>query len=96
MTVDVPAQVILVLLLGSARAAAWLVIAPPFSSSAVPGQIKALLSVALAMPLLGRSDLQLPSTDTASVVTALVWQVVDRRRARLPVLPDLRRGADGR
>jgi flagellar biosynthetic protein FliR len=76
MSVDVPAQVLLVLLLGSARAAAWLVIAPPFSSKAVPGPIKALLSVALALPLLGRSDLALPSTDTASVISALVWQVL--------------------
>jgi flagellar biosynthesis protein FliR len=75
-SVDVPAQVLLVLLLGSARAAAWLVIAPPFSSRAVPGPIKALLSVALALPLLGRSDLTLPSTDTAAVITALVWQVL--------------------
>lgn len=76
MSVDVPAQVILVLLLGSARAAAWLVIAPPFSSSAVPGQIKALLSVALALPLLGRSDLQVPSMETADIITAVIWQVV--------------------
>jgi flagellar biosynthetic protein FliR len=75
-SVDVPAQVLLVLLLGSARAAAWLVIAPPFASRAVPGPIKALLSVALALPLLGRSDLTLPSTDTAAVVSALVWQVL--------------------
>jgi flagellar biosynthetic protein FliR len=76
MSVDVPAQMLLVLLLGSARAAAWLVIAPPFASRAVPGPVKALLSVALAMPLLGRSDLVLPSTDTASVISALVWQVL--------------------
>jgi flagellar biosynthetic protein FliR len=75
-SIDVPTQVLLVLLLGSARAAAWLVVAPPFSSAAVPGQIKALLSVALALPLLGRTDLQLPSTDTASVISALVWQVL--------------------
>ena len=76
MSVDVPAQLILVLLLGSARAAAWLVIAPPFSSPAVPKQVKFMLSVALALPLLGRSDLSLPSTDTAAVITALIWQVL--------------------
>jgi flagellar biosynthetic protein FliR len=75
MSVDVPTQALLVLLLGSARAAAWLVIAPPFSSRAVPGPIKALLSVALALPLLGRSDLALPATETASVVSAVIWQV---------------------
>ncbi len=76
MSVDVPTQVLLVLLLGSARAAAWLVIAPPFSSKVVPGPVKALLSVALAMPLLGRTDLTLPGTDTASLITALLWQVL--------------------
>jgi flagellar biosynthetic protein FliR len=75
-SVDVPTQVLLVLLLGSTRAAAWLIIAPPFSSRAVPGPIKAMLSVALALPLLGRSDLALPSTQTADVVTAMVWQVL--------------------
>lgn len=75
MSVDVPTQVLLVLLLGSARAAAWLVIAPPFASKAVPGPVKALLSVALAMPLLGRHDLALPAMDTASIVSAVIWQV---------------------
>jgi len=76
MTVDIPAQVIVVLLLGSARAAAWLAIAPPFSSSAVPKQIKAMLSVALALPLLGRTDLKVPSMETADIITALLWQVL--------------------
>ena len=76
MSVDVPTHVLLVLLLGSARAAAWLVIAPPFSSRAVPGPVKALLSVALALPLVGRADLTLPATDTASIISALVWQVL--------------------
>ena len=30
----------------------------------------------MALPLLGRSDPTLPSTDTADVVTALVWQIL--------------------
>jgi flagellar biosynthetic protein FliR len=75
-SVDIPAQVILVLLLGSARAAAWLAIAPPFSSSAVPKQIKAMLSVALSLPLLNRTDLKVPSMETADIISALVWQVL--------------------
>jgi flagellar biosynthetic protein FliR len=76
MSVDVPTQVLLVLLLGSTRAAAWLLIAPPFSSKAVPGPVKALLAVTLSLPLLGRSDLTLPDVSTPAVVSALVWQVV--------------------
>ncbi|MFL6101560.1 MAG: flagellar biosynthetic protein FliR [Actinomycetales bacterium] len=75
MNVDVPTQALLVLLLGSARAAAWLVVAPPFASRAVPGPVKALLSVALSLPLLGRPDMVLPATDTASVISAVIWQV---------------------
>ena len=38
----------------------------------------------------------LPSTDTAAVVTALVWQVLTGAALGLPLLPDLRRRADGR
>ncbi|HVQ93266.1 MAG TPA: flagellar biosynthetic protein FliR [Mycobacteriales bacterium] len=55
---------LIALLLASVRAAAWLVICPPFSYRAIPGPAKALLSVAIALPIAPRLTGQLPA-DTA-------------------------------
>src|SRR2546421_1814719 len=46
------AQLIAVLLAGI-RAAAWLAICPPFNGPMLPGPIKGLLSIALALPVAG-------------------------------------------
>src|SRR2546421_7821652 len=46
------AQVVAVLPAGG-RAAAWLAIGPPFNGPMLPGPIKGLLSIALALPVAG-------------------------------------------
>lgn len=74
MAVDVPADWILALLLGSVRVAGWLVVAPPFAGRSVPGQVKALLSVALTLPLLPRLVDDLPPVEVGPVVAAAVVQ----------------------
>lgn len=75
MQVTVPAAELTALLLASLRAAAWLVLAPPFSSRAVPATVKALLSVAIALPLVGPLAQQAVLTGTADLVTAATVQV---------------------
>lgn len=63
------------LLLASTRAAAWLVLAPPFSARSIPGQVKALLAVALALPMMPGLVDQLPQLSTAALLTSAVEQV---------------------
>lgn len=54
MSIQVPQATLLTLLLCSVRAATWLVLCPPFNSRGIPGQVKALLSVAIALPITPR------------------------------------------
>lgn len=69
-------------MLASVRVAGFLVIAPPFAHRGVPGQVKAMLAVALGLVMAARvgapgADAALPSTsDTGAFVVALVLQVV--------------------
>jgi flagellar biosynthetic protein FliR len=75
MTLDLPAETLLAALLASVRAAAWLMIAPPFSSKAVPARVKALLSVAISLPMLPHAVRGVPSLEIASILSAVVLQV---------------------
>ena len=76
MSLDLPATLVLALLLTSTRAAAFLVLAPPFSSRAVPGTVKALLAVAISLPVLPTVRGAVPALDTAAVVSAVLIQVL--------------------
>jgi flagellar biosynthetic protein FliR len=71
---DLPATLVLALLLASTRAAAFLVLAPPFSSRAVPGTVKALLAVAISLPVLPTVGGGVPPLETAAIVSAVVVQ----------------------
>jgi flagellar biosynthetic protein FliR len=44
-------SMLVALLLASVRTAAWLVTCPPFSTRVIPGTVKGLLSVAIALPV---------------------------------------------
>jgi flagellar biosynthesis protein FliR len=72
----VPTAELTALLLASVRAAAWLVISPPFNSRSLPPQIKALLSVGIALPVVPSLVPRVPALDTAGLVVSLVEQVV--------------------
>src|SRR6478736_3913240 len=76
MPIDLPAETLLTVMLAAMRAGAWLAIAPPFSSRSIPRTIKALLSVVIALPVVASGDLKVPATDTASVISAMVMQLV--------------------
>lgn len=75
MTVTVPIAFLETMMLVSVRMAAFLVIAPPFAHRAVPGRVKAMLAVGLALAVAPR----LPgerSASEAAFVGDLVMQVV--------------------
>ena len=76
MAVDAASEWVAALLLCSVRIAAWLVIAPPFASRAVPGSVKAVLSLAMSLPLLPTVRSSLPSVDVGSLAVAVAAQVV--------------------
>jgi flagellar biosynthetic protein FliR len=64
-------------LLASVRAAAWLMVVPPFNSRMIPGTVKALISVSIALPIgPGLAD-QAPSTsEGGAFAIATAEQVV--------------------
>lgn len=64
------------LLLASMRAAAWLVACPPFSYKAIPGPVKALLSVGIALPVAPQLTGELPSLTVAPLLFSAVQQVL--------------------
>jgi flagellar biosynthetic protein FliR len=64
------------LLLGTVRSAAWLVVAPPFATRTVPATVKAVLAVALALPVADSIGAQLPQMSTPDLIGAVVVQVV--------------------
>jgi flagellar biosynthesis protein FliR len=64
------------LLLASIRVAAWLTISPPFDSRIIPGQVKALLSVGIALPAVPRLQGQLPEFSAPALLASAVEQVV--------------------
>lgn len=76
MQLEIPSAVILSVMLGAARAGAFLFIAPPFANRAIPRPAKALLSVAISMPVVATQQNRVPSADTAAVVSALVLQII--------------------
>jgi flagellar biosynthetic protein FliR len=63
------------LVLGAVRAAAWLLLSPPFNTRMVPGTAKGLLAVALALPVADRLAEQVDLTDVPALIGAVVVQV---------------------
>lgn len=76
MVLDVPSDVLAALLLGSLRVVGWLVVAPPFAGRTVPAPVKALLSVALALPMLPSLREDLPPLELGPFLAAAVVQLL--------------------
>jgi len=74
--VDVPTEGLAALLLGSLRVVGWLVVAPPFAGRTVPAPVKALLSVALALPMLPSLREDLPPLELGPFISAAVVQLL--------------------
>ncbi len=77
MSLWIPQATLIALLLGSVRAAAWLAVCPPFNSRGIPGPVKALLAVGIALPVTPGLARSVPaSIATPTLVLDLVEQVV--------------------
>jgi len=74
--IDAALPALLGLLLGAVRSAAWLLISPPFNTRLIPGQIKAVLAIALALPVAPQLSRDLPDLTVPALVGAVVLQVV--------------------
>lgn len=77
MTASFPIETLLALLLGSVRAAAWLMICPPFAGKGIPAIVKVLLSVGIALSVLPRLAAQIPSSfSTPELMVGIVEQAM--------------------
>ena len=70
MEVSVPLSTVLAILLASIRAGVWLALCPPFNNRGTPTTVKALLSVAIALPLSPKLALQVPPAPSAGFLIA--------------------------
>jgi flagellar biosynthetic protein FliR len=71
---SVPTAEMLAIMLGSIRAGAWMLIAPPFNSRLIPTPVKALLSVGLALPMAPYLTNRLPSAETPDILASAMLQ----------------------
>lgn len=77
MSLSIPQSSLVALLLASVRAAAWLIICPPFNNRGIPGPVKALLSVAIALPISSGIASSVPtSLSTPTLLIDIVEQAV--------------------
>lgn len=76
MDLTVPAVTLVALLLGTARAAGFVLMAPPFNSRVIPGPVKAALALALSLLLSTQIAPTLPEPTAGFIVVAAVTEVV--------------------
>ncbi len=73
---DVPTNQMIAVLLATVRVSAWLLICPPFNSRIIPGRVKALLSLCLALPMAPHLQGNVPPVETAALIASAAEQVV--------------------
>jgi flagellar biosynthesis protein FliR len=76
MGLQVPAVTLVALLLGTARAAGFVMLAPPFNSRSIPAPVKGALAMALSLLLSARIAPTLPEVTGGFLVVAAVTEVV--------------------
>lgn len=76
MDFGIEASTLITLLLIATRIMAWAAVAPPVATAGMPQSIKAILSVALALALVGIYSPQAPELALGPVVGSLILQVV--------------------
>jgi len=74
--IQLPAELLIAFLLTVVRISAWVAVAPPFNSRAVPPMVKVALSVALALPVAPRMTSRVPPPEIGPLVTAILLQVL--------------------
>lgn len=76
MSLDFSAPFLVALLLGVVRAGTFIVVAPPFASRTVPGSAKAVLALALTLPVVPRLAEQVPEVTVPALLGAAVLQAL--------------------
>jgi flagellar biosynthetic protein FliR len=75
MDLEVPAVTLAALLLATARAAGFVLLAPPFNTRTIPGPVKGALALALSVALVDRVAVGLPEPTTGFLVVTAVTEV---------------------
>jgi flagellar biosynthetic protein FliR len=75
MNFDVVIAQFLAIMLGAVRTGAWMMVCPPLNSRLIPGQVKALLSVGLTLPMAPYLTTTVPSLETRDLIFAAALQV---------------------
>ena len=75
MNFDLPIAELVAIMLGAARAGAWLMLCPPFNSRLIPAQVKVLLSIGLALPMAPYLTTSVPSIQTSALIGSTILQV---------------------
>ncbi|WP_433792344.1 flagellar biosynthetic protein FliR [Actinoplanes sp. CA-252034] len=75
MSFDIAIAQFLAIMLGAVRTGAWMMVCPPLNSRLIPGQVKALLSVGLTLPMAPYLTTTVPSLETRDLIFAAALQV---------------------
>ncbi|GIF43657.1 flagellar biosynthetic protein FliR [Actinoplanes xinjiangensis] len=75
MNFDVAIAQFLAIMLGAVRTGAWMLVCPPLNSRLIPGQVKALLSVGLTLPMAPYLTTTVPSLETKDLIATAALQV---------------------
>lgn len=76
MTIAISSQLLVGYVMAMARAGAWIMVAPPFSTPSIPARIKVGLAAALALALGPRLAEQSVPMETGPLIGAVTMQVV--------------------
>ena len=76
MNVQVPIEQVVAILLVTIRVSAWLAVAPPFNTRAIPAMVKVAIALALAMAIGPHLASQSPPPELLPILTAVLLQVV--------------------
>jgi flagellar biosynthesis protein FliR len=76
MDLEVPATTLAALLLGTARAAGFVLLSPPFNSRSIPAPVKGALAMALSVALMSRIAPGMPEPTAGFLVVGTLTEVV--------------------
>ena len=76
MDLEVPAATLAALLLGTARATGFVLLAPPFNSRSIPAPVKGAFAMALSLLLSTQIAPSMPEVTAGFLVVAAVTEVV--------------------
>ncbi|WP_409332244.1 flagellar biosynthetic protein FliR [Trujillonella humicola] len=76
MDLEVPAVTLVALLMATARAAGFVLVAPPFNTRSIPAPVKGALALALSVALFSQIAVGLPEPTAGFVIVGAVTEVV--------------------